>query len=105
MITIAEVIEQCAKACEEMGRAYAVRTLKQRYAGCIVAEGESLGDASLFRGHLVNCDIDADKLPLNGKPVSLYRAKEKGPLQTFLDAGREAGITHLGDLMEQEPTK
>jgi len=40
MITIAEVIEQCAKECEEMGRAYAVRTLKQRYEGCIVAEGE-----------------------------------------------------------------
>ena len=39
MITIAEVIEQCAKECEEMGRAYAVRTLKQRYEGCIVAEG------------------------------------------------------------------
>jgi len=39
MITIAEVIEQCAKECEEMGRAYAVRTLKQRYEGCIVAHG------------------------------------------------------------------
>jgi hypothetical protein len=76
MITISEVIEQCARECESFPDAAAIRALAAQYEGCIVAEGESLGDASLFRGHLVNCDIDADKLPLNGKSVPLYRAKE-----------------------------
>ena len=59
MITIAEVIEQCAKECEEIGRAYAVRTLKQRYAGCIVAEGERV---------MVMVGLRED--------LPLYRAKE-----------------------------
>ena len=40
MITIAEVIEEVAEECEVMGRAWAIRTLKAKYEGCIVAEGE-----------------------------------------------------------------
>ncbi len=84
MITISEVIEQCAQIIDQQDvdpsfkhrMSSHIRALAAQYAGCIVAEGESLGDASLFRGHLVNCDIDADKLPLNGKSVPLYRAKE-----------------------------
>ena len=83
MITISEVIEECVRRVmqevysgRKLSAGAAIPDLAAKYEGCIVAEGESLGDASLFRGHLVNCDIDADKLPLNGKPVSLYRAKE-----------------------------
>jgi hypothetical protein len=40
VITIAEVIEEVAEECEVMGRAWAIRTLKAKYEGCIVAEGE-----------------------------------------------------------------
>jgi len=76
MITIEQVIEQVARECEEMGRAYAVRTLKAQYEGCIVADSEAIGSAHLFRGHLVNCDVDANHLPLNGKSIQLYRARE-----------------------------
>jgi hypothetical protein len=61
VITIAEVIEQCAKECEEMGRAYATRTLKARYEGCIVAEGKPV----LFAVPWQSQDQS-----------SLYRAKE-----------------------------
>ena len=48
MITIAEVIEEVAEECEVMGRAWATRTLKAKYEGCIVAElpaahGRSVG--------------------------------------------------------------
>jgi hypothetical protein len=39
MITIAEVIEEFARKCEEGGRAYAFRALAEKYEGCIVAEG------------------------------------------------------------------
>jgi hypothetical protein len=39
VITIAEVIEEVAEECEVMGRAWAIRTLKAKYEGCIVADG------------------------------------------------------------------
>jgi hypothetical protein len=59
MITIAEVIEEFARKCEEGGRAYAFRALAAKYEGCIVAEGERV---------MVMVGLRED--------LPLYRAKE-----------------------------
>ena len=71
MITLAEVIEQCAKECEEIDAnphvalhhavvcAAAIRALAAKYEGCIVAEGERV---------MVMVGLRED--------LPLYRAKE-----------------------------
>ena len=61
MITISEVIDEVAEECEVMGRAWAIRTLKAKYEGCIVAEGKPV----LFAVPWQSQDH-----------LSLYRAKE-----------------------------
>jgi hypothetical protein len=100
MIEIKEVLEEAAREVldartasdhdgmrETLRRAAErVRALAAKYEGDIVAEGKPYM-FSVWQA------------------FPLYRAKEKGPLQAFLDAGRKAGITHLGDLTDQEPTK
>jgi hypothetical protein len=48
-------------------------------------------------------DADQSCVATRNAAIDAALAKEKGPLQTFLDAGRDAGITHLGSLTEQEP--
>jgi hypothetical protein len=80
MITIAEVIEEFARKCEEGGRAYAFRALAEKYEGCIVAEGEA--DAYRWVDHSGFCGSPltryADVAPghLETAAVPLYRAKE-----------------------------
>jgi hypothetical protein len=95
MIEIKEVLEEAARVCDSVSHenpmtasdcAEAIRALAAKYEGDIVAEGKPYM-FSVWQA------------------FPLYRAKEKGPLQAFLDAGRKAGITHLGDLTDQEPTK
>ena len=92
MITLAEVIEACAKVCEEAypysvfhtdqraskNCAAAIRTLKAQYEGCIVAEGE----ASAHRWLVRHNDVDGWVVGHNEPPPyaieqqPLYRAKE-----------------------------
>jgi len=92
MITIAEVIEQCAKECEEIDAnprvalhhavvcAAAIRALAAQYEGCIVAEGEA--DAYRWVDHSGFCGSPltryADVAPghLETAAVPLYCAKE-----------------------------
>jgi hypothetical protein len=66
MITIAEVIEQCAQAVEDLSRQFeregveplypgdayaeAIRALAAQYKGCIVAEGAPVGAVRLSTG-------------------------------------------------------
>lgn len=65
MITIAEVIEQCAKLADEfhppgkISVGHAIRALAAQYEGCIVAEGERV---------MVMVGLRED--------LPLYRAKE-----------------------------
>jgi hypothetical protein len=83
MITISEVIEEVAKECEVMGRAWAIRTLKQQYEGCIVAEGVS--HAYTIVDRMERSSKEEARLAIDGWAplmipryivVRLYRAKE-----------------------------
>jgi hypothetical protein len=87
MITIAEVIEQCAQEvrAECIGFAdddmqlnriiVSIRALAAKYEGCIVAEGEPVGHACRAGGGWVDCSIKPAPLPADGSHLQLYRAK------------------------------
>jgi hypothetical protein len=91
MITIAEVIEQCAKACEEhpdglnmlggnfVACATAIRALKAQYEGCIVAEGKPV----LFAVPWQSQDQS-----------SLYRAKEPETCKPALQVEEVEPVAH-----------
>ena len=85
IITIEQVIEQCARECDQADKsthpadlADAIRALAAQYEGCIVAEGSAA--IMLFQDEDgVNQIIGADSHPsivemLEAKP--LYRARE-----------------------------
>jgi hypothetical protein len=81
MITIEEVIEEVARECEVMGRAWAIRTLKAKYEGCIVAEAKAVAYAAeVDDGVIMNTTIyHAPQIAWREKGwnvISLYRAKE-----------------------------
>jgi hypothetical protein len=91
VITIAEVIEQCAKACEVgvnadkypslTDCAAAIRALAAQYEGCIVAEAKAVAYAAeVDDGVIMNTTIyDAPQIAWREKGwnvISLYRAKE-----------------------------
>jgi hypothetical protein len=86
MITISEVIEEVAEECEVMGRAWAIRTLKAKYEGCIVAEREAVAwqyrDDPWYDGNKwhelfsLTKDVCLARWKGIGDEVPLYRAKE-----------------------------
>jgi hypothetical protein len=92
MITIEEVIEEVAEECEVMGRAWAIRTLKAKYEGCIVAESapevycyQLLVEDQVVNELFVSINWDVRLKPFGRSGVDhggvatktpLYRAKE-----------------------------
>jgi hypothetical protein len=74
-ITIAEVIEQCAQACEGFDAcdpsyiAIHIRALAEQYEGCIVADGEVERYKSVAHSH-------GTDLATRWEYIPLYRARE-----------------------------
>ncbi len=86
MITLSEVIEQCAQECESFPDAAAIRALAAQYEGCIVAEGEAVAwqyrDDPWYDGNKwhesfsLTRDVRLARWKGIGDEVPLYRAKE-----------------------------